>query len=239
MFQSNKYSLWYFNIIDVAKSRNLQTSIEKHHIIPKSLGGDNSPSNIANLTPREHFICHLLLTKFTTGKERIKMLYAFNRMHYGKNRYISNSKHYEKIREEAIQNLSLRNTGQKRSIKTCKKISKSRTGKGTGPQNKEHIEKRISKIIGQKRTNEIKARMSTERRGKTQSIDHIEKRQKSLIGKVRSNDSKEKYRLSKTGSLNPNAKSVQIKGKNYSTKHEACQDLNLTKRELNKLLTSL
>jgi len=239
MFHSNKYSLWYFNIIGVAKSRNSQISIEKHHIIPKSLGGDNSPTNIVNLTHREHFICHLLLTKFTTGKERIKMLYAFNRMHYGKNRYISNSKHYENIRKEAMQNLSLRNTGQKRSIETCEKISKSRTGKGTGPQNKEHIEKRISKIIGQKRTDEVRARMSAERCGKKQSIDHIKKRQQSLIGKVRNNDSKEKYRLSKTGSLNPNAKSVQINGKNYSTKHEACQDLNLTGRELNKLLTCL
>lgn len=36
---------------------------ECHHILPKSLGGSNDKSNLINLTAREHFICHLLLTK--------------------------------------------------------------------------------------------------------------------------------------------------------------------------------
>lgn len=37
---------------------------ERHHIIPKSIGGTNDTSNIAILTYREHFIAHWLLTKF-------------------------------------------------------------------------------------------------------------------------------------------------------------------------------
>ena len=36
---------------------------EKHHILPRCLGGSNNKSNLVRLTAREHFICHLLLVK--------------------------------------------------------------------------------------------------------------------------------------------------------------------------------
>lgn len=36
---------------------------EAHHIIPKSLGGNNSKSNLVRLTAREHLIAHALLLK--------------------------------------------------------------------------------------------------------------------------------------------------------------------------------
>lgn len=36
---------------------------ENHHIIPKCLGGDDSPDNLVRLTAREHFIAHHLLYK--------------------------------------------------------------------------------------------------------------------------------------------------------------------------------
>ncbi len=41
---------------------------EKHHIIPKSLGGSNNKSNIVALSAREHFIAHWLLAKIYGGK---------------------------------------------------------------------------------------------------------------------------------------------------------------------------
>lgn len=52
---------------------------ERHHIIPKSLNGSDSRDNLVRLTTREHFICHKLLTKMTTGLERIKMLHALGK----------------------------------------------------------------------------------------------------------------------------------------------------------------
>ena len=78
----NKYSKWYYSIIANAQSRNLlpEIQVEKHHILPKSLGGSNSPSNLVKLTLREHFICHILLTKMTIEKDRTKMVYALWKM---------------------------------------------------------------------------------------------------------------------------------------------------------------
>ena len=50
----NKYSKWYFSIIQNAKNRIIEnTYYEKHHIIPKSFGGDDTESNLVKLTFRE------------------------------------------------------------------------------------------------------------------------------------------------------------------------------------------
>lgn len=41
---------------------------EVHHIIPRCLSGENIKSNLVSLTPREHFIAHLLLYKIYKNK---------------------------------------------------------------------------------------------------------------------------------------------------------------------------
>jgi len=74
VYLQNKYSRWYNNIIDRARSRTITGYRERHHIIPRSLGGNNSPHNLVDLTAREHFICHLLLTRMTTNEARKKMV---------------------------------------------------------------------------------------------------------------------------------------------------------------------
>lgn len=70
----SRYQRWYDQIIDRAKGRAIPTCYtELHHIVPRSLGGCDAPSNLARLTYREHFIVHWLLTKFKTGGELRKM----------------------------------------------------------------------------------------------------------------------------------------------------------------------
>ena len=103
MFIKNKYYTYYYNIVNNALSRsNLTGYFEKHHIIPKSLGGGNSEENLVNLTFREHFICHRLLTKITSGINRRKMAYAMWRMlTVAKHRKCKITSHtYHLIREE-------------------------------------------------------------------------------------------------------------------------------------------
>jgi hypothetical protein len=53
---------------------------EKHHVIPKSLGGSSKPDNLVRLTFREHFLVHWLLTKLTVGPARCKMQFAMLRL---------------------------------------------------------------------------------------------------------------------------------------------------------------
>lgn len=101
MFLENKYTKWYFNIINKSKSRELDKTIyfEKHHIIPKSFMGTNEKENIAELLPREHFICHLLLTKMTTGINKRKMSYALRFMMASTNKHQRNYKISSRIYE--------------------------------------------------------------------------------------------------------------------------------------------
>lgn len=106
MFKNNKYTKWYNNIISNRKQNPLNSVVyqEKHHIIPKSLGGSNKKENIVSLTAREHFICHRLLVKMTEGKNKAKMSYAIRIMMIRENPYQARhkvtSKTYELIIRE-------------------------------------------------------------------------------------------------------------------------------------------
>lgn len=85
-FLFNKYTIKYFKIIvpAIRSSRSKADAyFEIHHILPVSLGGGNHRANKVLLTAKEHFLCHLLLTKMTTGLHRSKMAYAYYRMKSG------------------------------------------------------------------------------------------------------------------------------------------------------------
>lgn len=53
----------YHELINRAKERKLLGYVERHHIIPRCLGGSDEPSNLVKLTAREHYIAHLLLSR--------------------------------------------------------------------------------------------------------------------------------------------------------------------------------
>lgn len=113
----NKYTYWYYTIISNAQSRvnNPDSYVERHHIIPVCFFVDNrskgktkgwltsnphEPNNIVRLTAREHFVCHWLLTKMTSGKSYHMMetaLSAFRMMHDGHARILS-SMEYQRIK---------------------------------------------------------------------------------------------------------------------------------------------
>lgn len=61
------YQLAYDRLIYSRINNAPSGYIEKHHIIPRSLGGTNAKSNIVCLTPKEHFIAHRLLAKIHGG----------------------------------------------------------------------------------------------------------------------------------------------------------------------------
>jgi hypothetical protein len=74
------YKKIYEEIILKAKHReSIEGYTERHHVVPRSLGGSNDTTNLVTLTAREHFICHYLLTKCYKPKTNnyYKMLNAF------------------------------------------------------------------------------------------------------------------------------------------------------------------
>lgn len=75
-----------------------------HHIIPKCFNGDNSNQNLISLTAREHFVCHLLLTKMVLGQDKMKMIHAAFGMNNMNNHKI-NSHVYESLRKAISTNM--------------------------------------------------------------------------------------------------------------------------------------
>lgn len=172
----NKYSKWYFRIIDSAIARgwnrkNTDIYLERHHYVPKSFGG----SETVYLTAKEHFICHLLLPKMVQSKDKIKMSFALHRLINGNNKnYCKSSILYESIRKQNSEASSERSkrwwnslTENERSImrsgsknsrygiiikgtETALKIGKANKGKLSGNNhplwNKQHTEESKKKV---------------------------------------------------------------------------------------------
>lgn len=57
------YKRHYDAMIERAKSRTLGGYLERHHVIPKCMGGGTTSKNLVSLTPEEHFVAHQLLVK--------------------------------------------------------------------------------------------------------------------------------------------------------------------------------
>lgn len=152
MFNLSKYTKIYYNIVNRAKSRIKPEFAEQHHIIPKSLGGSNSKNNLVFLTPREHFICHLLLPKMTISeKHRQQMIHAAVMMS-GKKLY--NSRCYDSYRIEFQKQMSIRNSGERNPM-----FGVSRRGKENP-----NFGKRWSEEMKQKASSRHKGRPATQKK---------------------------------------------------------------------------
>lgn len=60
----------------LAKQPEAPTYFERHHILPRALGGGNESENLIRLTPEDHFFAHLLLARAHGGA----MWYALQAM---------------------------------------------------------------------------------------------------------------------------------------------------------------
>lgn len=104
----NRYKKFIIKLSN--REYELNGYIERHHIIPRCVNKDleKDPSNIINLTAREHFIAHIILRKcYDSGIHRSKLVCAMLgmcnlRMKYHKDRQSVkiNSYIYSKLREE-------------------------------------------------------------------------------------------------------------------------------------------
>ena len=138
------YKAIYYKIIENAKKETENGNrfvgyYENHHILPKSLGGNNDKNNLVKLTAREHFICHWLLVKmYDKGTiERKKMLCALWRMqgNFTGNRYINN-RVYEKLRVEFAEVVSKMNMLNQKGEKNSQFGTKWYTNRNTGESKK-------------------------------------------------------------------------------------------------------
>ena len=173
----DKYTRWYNQIVERARFRITEDYTETHHIQPRSLGGSDDINNLVELTAREHFICHWLLVKMTTGEDHYKMLNALRMMRaekHGQQRYETKitARVYESIKTEYSRLQSERIRGEKNPMwgrihteEARKAISEKNTGKKL---TKEQIAKQVAAQTGRKRapfSEEWLAKMAEKKKG--------------------------------------------------------------------------
>ena len=113
----------YNQIVDRGENRKLDGYKEKHHIVPRCMGGDNSAGNIVELTAREHFLCHMLLCEIYPKNYKLKhslFLMMIGKQKVKERHYVIGSRVYERLKIEYSKML----TGLKQSQETREKKSK-------------------------------------------------------------------------------------------------------------------
>jgi hypothetical protein len=136
------YKKLYDKIIENSKNKNRSKKygiFERHHIIPKCLGGTNEKSNLVLVTPREHFILHMLLWK--TDKNNYKLFAPL--MYFKRHKHVKSARAYEKIREEHTKFMHLQNPSK--TLNDTSKKSKSEKLKNYASNRTKIHNERISK----------------------------------------------------------------------------------------------
>ena len=187
----NKYKKWYDQITQNGKTSKAPGD-ERHHIVPRSLDGSDDLSNIAFISPREHFICHWLLTKiYPTGEEHWKMINAFRMMRAenpNQQRYSTKitSRVYENLKKEYSALQSTRVSGENnpmhgdkfyRSEEGKQRQKNAISGENNGAKQDSARQKIAASKLGSKRapfTDEWRANLSASKQGKNNNRFGVE-----------------------------------------------------------------
>jgi len=117
------YQIIYNQLIERAQNRTLEGYKEKHHILPKCLGGNNNKENLVELTAREHFLCHMLLCEIYPKENKLKhalFLMSIGKQKVKENHYVIGSRVYERLKTEYSQLLTGKNQSQETKDKKSK-----------------------------------------------------------------------------------------------------------------------
>jgi len=143
------------------RTKGLNTYYEAHHIKPKCFGGEGDcrntkHSNIVLLTPKEHYIAHLLLVAIYPDSPAMKKA-LWSMCNTGKEkRYKPSAKTFEKIRLDYIKSVQGEGGtfyGKKHTIESLIKIGKASKGRkaNLGNRYSEKTKKRLSEIAKQRK----------------------------------------------------------------------------------------
>ena len=96
-----QYQKSYQSIIDRSISRPVCDGYtERHHIVPRCMGGGDDPANISVLTGREHYIAHKLLKKIHPTNRKLRIAFYFMSIDKHDRGYRVTSRDYEQAKKD-------------------------------------------------------------------------------------------------------------------------------------------
>ncbi len=120
------YQRIYDALIESARSHPVVGPKERHHVLPRCLGGGNDKDNLIDLSARQHYVAHQLLVKIYPDHHGLK--YAAYMMTIGPKGNRSSNRLYGWLKESYLKNRpqSRGMTGIKHSEQTKEKMKKAR-----------------------------------------------------------------------------------------------------------------
>ena len=147
------YLTRYEKLINHYKNVTIDGFYEKHHILPKCLGGTNNNDNLVLLPTRVHFIAHALLHKAYPKEPKLAqafgMMVASNKHHRGR-KY--SSRLYEM--SKTARSNSMKGVPRPEWVKEKLRVPKSNKENYKKSKSKEHSENISKSLMGKKKTPE-------------------------------------------------------------------------------------
>ncbi len=152
------YQRHYDLLINRARHRKLTVYSEKHHVIPRCLGGGDESENIVQLTAEEHYVAHQLLVKIYPNSRGL--VFAAWMMCNGQRR---SNKRYAWLKRKQLQALSETHRGKKMPEWNRLKLIEANTGRPCSDETRKKISKaQIGKVL----TEEHRRKLSESHKGK-------------------------------------------------------------------------
>lgn len=191
---------------------------ERHHVIPKCVGGNNSTENLILLSPEDHFFAHLLLAKIFGGKLNTVAWLMANKLGDVRGRHAR--KIYGWLRRKFAAESSVRQKERMRDPAIKGNMIAALTGK---PKSAEAIAKRAMKMKGVKinfspdqrlrLADRLRAwlqanpdhyeRLANKRRGSVMLPEYRERISSTLKGHAVSDETRQKLRQARLGKTTP------------------------------------
>lgn len=201
------YQKIYYQLIQKRKTELFEGYGEKHHIIPRCMGGSNEAENLVRLTAREHFIAHILLVKIYPKNKKLN--YAVWRLLNDKRGRKVTSRQYEIARKNIASNNSCPEKRYKASIK----------------------------LKGRKFDEAWKEKISIANSGRKLSNEHIERIREANLGRKLTDEHKEKLLLANLGSHKSDETKLKISEKAKNRKASEETKLKISNSQKGKIVS--
>lgn len=146
------YEKVYNSLCKRGQIREIEGYTEKHHIVMKSHGGLDDPSNITTLTAREHFLAHWLLARIFPNDYRTQAAFKMMADVKYSRRYVPSSRIVAEARETAAKLDSINKLGKTKPREQVEKGANTRRGTHQSASTKSKIS---SALVGRVRTEMI------------------------------------------------------------------------------------
>ncbi|MCK3776196.1 NUMOD3 domain-containing DNA-binding protein [Ensifer sesbaniae] len=208
-FNKSRETMLYAHMIRKARRGNRKkgegTYYERHHILPKCMGGSNAKSNLTLLTAEEHLRAHMLLADMVDEQPyKHKMVFALHAMMYGNSdqKRVGVIQFYAVAKRKYGEAMSEAMKGRKLTDEHRANLGAAKRG-NTYMKGKTHTSETKAKMSavkkGKKPTDETKAKLSAAKKGKTPTDETKAKLSAANRGKKRTDETKAKMSAARKG----------------------------------------